>query len=305
MGMKRAHETALTSIGIADRGRFNRLSKQFTSILNKIKYYDTDYVLPFWKDINSNLGKLFVPGLPYNFLDNPTLCNTMSSTNEPWATSQLNFIKNHYNKEELTYLLRETIVGDPFILDEEYLASCNSIHHLYHFEKFKQHTKLDLNSIESIFEIGGGYGRLPLLFYKLLPNLKSYTIVDLSVFTVIQYIYLSSVLGEDSVNLMTEKHRDIDHNKINLIPIGLFYETVLNSKFDMFTSMWSLSECNKNLIEAIANRDFMGAKHIYMGLHGNSSSQLPFGQFLYSKLAEHKIDLLSVGFVQNHYYAFK
>jgi len=86
-------------------------------------------------------------------------------------------------------LLVENNVGNPvnYFLYKE--SSGNRIRQVYHLKKFVDFANLDLKKIKYVLEIGGGYGCMATIFYKINPKIK-YVIFDTKEVNLIQYYYL-------------------------------------------------------------------------------------------------------------------
>ncbi len=137
----------------------------------------------------------------------------------------------------------EDYVGNPLLLNVTYLTSHNSIHHLYHIIRFLRKTKLKLKGIKTIIEWGGGYGNLAKIFGRLAEENKTYIIIDLPLMCCIQWIYLTTILGENKVNLIQNSDEKIAVGKINLLPVCFIDKYEL--KGDLFVSTWALTESSK------------------------------------------------------------
>lgn len=95
---------------------------------------------------------------------------------------------------------------------------------------------LDLGKIETIVEIGAGFGRTAHTLLKLCPNIKQYTIVDLSPMLKLSSGYLNKVLGSEASKIQFISSNAIDlwqHVKSDLaINIDSFQEmpkeTIIN-----------------------------------------------------------------------------
>jgi len=86
-------------------------------------------------------------------------------------------------------LLVENNIGNPvnYFLYKD--SSGNRIRQVYHLKKFIDFANLDLKKIKYVFEIGGGYGCMASIFYKINPKIK-YVIFDTKEVNLIQYYYL-------------------------------------------------------------------------------------------------------------------
>ncbi len=94
------------------------------------------------------------------------------------------------NSEFWIKLLKEENVGNPvpYFLHKE--TSGNRIRQVYLLKEIFEFTKI--NSVDSVIEIGGGYGSMASIIHKINNN-ADYTIFDLPEVNLLQYYYLSSL----------------------------------------------------------------------------------------------------------------
>lgn len=306
--MKKASQTRLAETKSYQIENFEKYKTEYKNIFETINKYESDYVVPFWKEINNQVGGEFSNNLPFDFLCHKHICSTMFSTNTGWADDQLKHIYKNivsFNTE----VIEEDLVGDPLILDEIYCGSCNTIHHLYHFFKYYENDrKITSSNINTIVEIGGGYGRYPIFLErlsqiksKLINKYNTYIIIDVPAFSALQYVYINSI-EPNKAKVLLHKDDCIEEGKVNLVPIGLI-DSVKDIKADMFIAMWSLSESASKLVEFVQDNNFFNADKIYTAFHPYVDNMLPSGNLLYNILAE-KCKLVPVGFT-NHFYGFK
>ena len=135
-------------------------------------------------------------------------------------------------------LLDECKVGNPVPFFTDKKTSGNRIRHVFLAKKIFDYA--DIKNLDSVIEIGGGYGCMASIFHKINKNIE-YTIFDLPEVNLLAYYYLKSQNIECSLN------NDNPNIKINLLSdIGL-----VKKKFDMdkdqdkstlLIANWSLSE---------------------------------------------------------------
>lgn len=138
-------------------------------------------------------------------------------------------------------LLVENNVGNPvnYFLYKE--SSGNRIRQVYHLKKFVDFANLDLKKIKYVLEIGGGYGCMATIFYKINPNIK-YVIFDTKEVNLIQYYYLKMNNIPVSIN-------SNPNNKKGVSLISNFKDIKFLKKLTYFKknktiviANWSLSE---------------------------------------------------------------
>lgn len=143
------------------------------------------------------------------FLTWPGLVLTMFVGNAPYID---------YEYDQLPLSIQNVIddpqVGKPELYTRpDVKTSGNLIHQAYHFWQWKraEETRLDaasLRNMETIIEIGGGYGAMALICHRL-GFRGRYIIYDLPEFSLLQQYYLSNV-GVDGVEFRTQIDKQIE-----------------------------------------------------------------------------------------------
>lgn len=150
----------------------------------------------------------------------------------------IKFLKNILNTKSKFWinLLEENSIGNPvpFFLYKK--SSGNRIRHVYLLKKILDYG--EINQIDSVVEIGGGYGCMLSIIKKINSNVE-YTIFDLAEVNLLQYYYLKS----NNINC------DLDNiiMNINLISkLELLKRKVeilkQNEKTVLVIANWSISE---------------------------------------------------------------
>ncbi|HBM45764.1 MAG: hypothetical protein UT05_C0002G0078 [Parcubacteria group bacterium GW2011_GWF2_38_76] len=266
------------------------------------------FITPHWHDLNKKYENyLRIKNVPVNFLRDRVIGYTMFVSSGGGAMkAELDFLENKYSKGDLGKYLEEEAVGFPIILSRKYLSSHNSIRHLYHISRFIFRTNVEINSIKTVVEWGGGYGNFAKIFLRLQdsPQKTTYVIIDTPLFSCIQWLYLSVVLGKDKVNFVRRENDKIVSEKINIIPLG-FVEKV-NLKPDLFVSTWALSESSPFSQDFVLNKNFFGAKHLLIG-YQESNPSLPDADRINLIVDEKRKDTIKeiIDFIPGNYYVFK
>jgi len=254
---------------------FNKSIPLFSSQLNKLESKNIKkFILPLWEENNKRIRNIFLNNNfnDFSFLRNPFIRETMFITSEgSLMRSQLAFLKSKLNKEKLKYLLEEEYVGNPIISSINYKTSHNTIHNLFHIALYLDLIKTNPSDIKDIVEWGGGYGNLARIFRKINSN-QTYTIIDLPLFSCIQWIYLSSVFGEENINFITNDKLKIKEGKINLLPVCFLEKFKLNA--DLFISTWALSESSKYSQEYVIKNNWFNAKHRLLAFQNHIDKNL-------------------------------
>jgi len=183
--------------------------------------------------------------------------------------------------------LHENSAGKPILNDFQYKTSGNSIHHLYHFTKFSKATGTSLTELDSVVEFGGGYGNAAKIFRKI-NTAATYTIVDIPVFSYIQYVYLSTVCGPENVVLFDET-KTITTGKINIVPLHKNYMKevcVALSTPDLFISTWALSETNEATQAMVKKLNYFNSKHLLLA-YQKANENFSFSENIENLPAEH------------------
>ena len=120
--------------------------------------------------------------------------------------------------------------------------------------------------MKNIIEFGGGYGGMCRLARRLTNNKSTHVIIDLPIFSFIQYNYLQNIFGQDSVNMMCNNDSSIKEGKVNLIPISnkIAIDFLSSINPDLFIATWSLSEANQNTVDLITGLNYFSSKYLLM-----------------------------------------
>lgn len=250
--------------------KFYIYKKKAQDLYKELKSYRQaeNYVHTVWKNYVDELEKYFLSDFDIGFLRHPLILNTMFVWGvSPRVYMELNFLKNYWTKDKLSSYLRENSIGKPILGNIEYSTSSNSVHHLYHLSLFECKTKVKLGGIKSVVEWGGGYGNMAKIFRRINRDV-TYTIIDLPLFTCIQYIYLSCIFGEERIKVIKENEQNLKGN-FNLIPINQLEQNSRVSFLgcDLFISTWGLSESTRYAQNYVIEKDFYSARNILFAFH--------------------------------------
>jgi len=287
------------------REKFDVLKKRFAKVYSNIKYHDIrDFVTTPWWNINVEIEKVFLPSPPFNFLRNSVIQRTMFvMAGSKWLNKELSFLQKRYSKMKLRSLLIEDYVGDPLLLNSEYITSHNSIHHLYHLVRYSQRAKCNLNGIRVVVDWGGGYGNMAKIFKRLVgSNNLTFIIIDIPIFSCLQWLYLATVLGEETVHLLQTPEDNVRVGKVNLLPVC--FVSRYNITADLFISTWGLSESSVYTQDYVIASNWFRAKHILLA-YQDSCKELPYADRI-GKLAEGSGAVIEdIKFLPGNHYAFR
>ena len=283
--------------------KYGIFKKAFRENLAAVKVYETDrFLTKAWKQFVLNMEKRMLPYPKFNFLSDPVILYTMFATaGGAWIRKQLEFIESRLKKDEIIRLLSEDAFGEPLLLSSKYATSHSSVQHLYSIERYLYKTGRDIKEIESVIEWGGGYGNMAKMFYRKKQAPFKYVIIDIPVFSVIQWLYLCVTVGEERVNLVKTHDCEIQDGKINLVPL-CFVEDIKGG-FDMFVSTWALSESSKEAQDFVAAKKLFGAKKILFA-NQSSDASFPYAENLGSMAASNNAISEEIAFLKGHYYHF-
>jgi len=301
--MMRSSQAELAQIKHNQKSSF-LLRNNFSDIYSTLKKYDiSQFTTPFWENENLKLEKALLPNLPFSFLKNPIIMKVMFVTRGGKCLRvELTFLEKKISRDRLKVLLQEDYVGDPLLLNSTYLTSHNSIHHLFHLIRFLDRTHCDLDQIDTIVEWGGGYGNMAKIFERLKSTPSTYTIIDIPLFSCIQWLYLATILGEENVHLLQNAEDTICTQKINLMPICFLGHHKINA--DLFISTWALSESSKYSQDYVVAHEWFNSKHILLA-YQDSNKDLPDADRA-GKLAKSIGAVIEdIEFLPGNHYAFR
>lgn len=282
---------------------FDNLKIKFAKKYLQLGQYDMQkFTTPLWKKFNGKVEKALLPIPSFDFLNDPTIMVSMFATaGGKWMNKELKFLESKINKKKLKEILREDSVGDPLILNSNYLTSHTLVHHLHHLVRFMDVTGVKTEDLDTIVEWGGGYGSLIRILKKFNSKKSTYVIIDTSLFSCLQWLYLSSIFGEKQINLILNPDGKIIKNKINILPVQ-FIDKV-KFKADLFISTWALSESSKYSQDLVVKHKWFGAKHLLLAYQDNPDGL--FSPKRVGKLAADRGALIEdIEFLPGNHYAF-
>ncbi len=295
------HELAKGSV--EQKKRFCALRSQFRSRLEALEKFDiSHYTTPNWKNFNEKVRAALFPEPSFAFLRNPTVMYTMFLSRGGTAMkTELDYLESKLKPEELQRLLAEDGTGAPLLLNSRYRTSHNTIHHLHHLIRFQERTGRALNSISSVIEWGGGYGNLAKLFTRLVGKQRTYTIIDTPLFSCLQWLYLSTIFGEENVNLIQSPQQTIQEGKINLVPVCFIPNLSLQA--ELFISTWALNESSVASQDAVTQRNWFGAKHLLLAYLENYPG-LPDSERVAKAAVARGASIEDIEFLPKNHYVF-
>jgi hypothetical protein len=124
-----------------------------------------------------------------------------------------------------------------------------------------------LQDAGTIVEWGGGFGSLMRLIFRMHGGRPTCVIIDTPIFSAVQWLYLSAVLGEKHVVLHDSAPVLLIEGRINLVPIGLVSGMAVAA--DLFISNWALNESTQEAQDDVVSRRWFGAESLLLAMHGH------------------------------------
>jgi hypothetical protein len=222
-----------------DTSKFKKID-QITNneIINKLKKKKlAKFRKRTHKVFNNEITRLINDKKLINFLRNTFIQKMFFIHNRLFIKNELNEIRNDKKFFFLwKNLIKEDEVGDPiryFLYPE---SSGNRIRQVYHLKKFCDFSNINIKLIKKVIEIGGGYGCMARIFFKISQKIK-YVIFDTFEVNLLQYYYLK--INKLKVAIENKK------SKINLIySVNKFNNCInyRNGSKTLLIANWSLSE---------------------------------------------------------------
>lgn len=249
----------------------------YESIKDEVKW-----VQPYWQEISDSLANELDPD---GFLRQRQILDTMN----PLSCSDVEF---YGGVDWLPFDLREPMFGGQkeFSLGR----SANFYRQLYHLISYESTTNKEFDFGDTWAEWGGGYG-LQAYIVNHLFDPQQYVIIDLPIFTVLQYHFLSSVLPDTRVEISADG--ESCDAEIVLVPQGQSGEI---GRVDNFISTWALSESPPEAIDYVINdRLFFEADNILTAFQ-TADDKFPFAQSFGDKL-----NIQEIEHIPGNYYGFR
>ena len=222
-----------------DTSKFKKID-QITNneIINKLKKKKlAKFRKRTHKVFNNEIKSLINDKKLINFLRNPFIQKMFFIHNRLFIKNELDEIRNDKKFFFLwKNLIKEDEVGDPIRYFLYPKSSGNRIRQVYHLKKFCDFSNVNIKTIKKVIEIGGGYGCMARIFFKISQKIK-YVIFDTFEVNLLQYYYLK--INKLKVAIENKK------SKINLIYSVNKFNNCINYRNESKTLLianWSLSE---------------------------------------------------------------
>ena len=244
---------------------FAALAERFGAAFQAVREsVDPRYVRGDWADRNAQLERDLLPAPPADFLRHPAIRFQMF-VDERVVAHELPFVRGRLRDDAL--LAEDPVGGPPTIAvpGAGVTTSSNTVHQLHHLLRYEQATGRRLSDARTVVEWGGGFGSLMRLLVRMHTGRPTCVIVDLPVFTALQWLYLCAVLGEERVVLHHDAPVQPALGRVNLVPVGLVGD--LDVDADLFVSNWALNESTPAAQDEVVRRGWFGADSLLLAMH--------------------------------------
>lgn len=229
---------------------------------------ESDYCHDIWKTTKQEVRSILLGKPDRYFTRHYCIWNTMVRQGMSVVQSYEALYLRDCITDRTKQLLKNFHESDFLGLDrccKEFDCSSNCLGHLYYAAKVLD-TWPD-KTIDSITELGSGYGNLASVFKQLIPEATLY-LIDLPELLALQYFFLKATLDNTTVILHDRVPENFEKGAIHLIPV--FMVPQLTLKTDLFISTFALSESSRHTQQQVINKNFFNAHMCYVSgqLHG-------------------------------------
>ncbi len=103
----------------------------------------------------------------------------------------------------------------------------------------------------------------------------TYTIIDLPELLALQYVYLSSIEGENNVHIVKSGSTpQLAIGKINLLSSEMAVSNSGGLDCDSFISTWAITESPRDAQKFVRDKEFFGARRLLLGSLINENNYL-------------------------------
>ncbi len=242
--------------------RFNKLADGFSSVFARLTQTSRR------PESVPAAARYLLPKPPFAFLENDEIYQWLGPS-EPLDELKTiaSKIVEHLSAFELQLLMTEDAVGSPRLLDTLPLTSASRILNIYYITCFESSIRQTLGEFGSLILWGGGYGSMARLLRLRNPH-ATIVVVDTPVLASLQWLYLSAVIGEDAVRLITEPQTRPDEGFISIATTDLVRALPLRG--DVFIAPWTLGR-DEAAAQSLLDREYCGAQHLFIGFVDDGS----------------------------------
>jgi hypothetical protein len=244
---------------------FALLAARFAERLAAVRpHVGPRYVRDDWAARNAELERDLLPAPPPDFLRHPAILFQMF-VDERVLPHELPYV---LERDASPALLREDAVGGaPLsrVPGTTLATSSNTVHQLHHLLRYEHESGRRIADAATVVEWGGGFGSLMRLVARMHGGRPTCVILDTPVFSAIQWLYLSAVLGEERVRLHAAAPVQPVPGAVNVVPVGL--ARALSVDADLFISNWALNESTAAAQAEVVARRWFGAEALLLAMH--------------------------------------
>ncbi len=270
--MKKAVMIALFAsfVGALCDGAFEqnwRLMQQEYAQMNavfapRLPQLQTQFMHPYWQRQRQLMAQIIQGNIDISFLTRAPISGPMVRTERCKTQDyELVCLGNCLSAETQEAIARfsDTDFGGVKRTIGEFNCSINTLGQLYFFAKMLDRNPPD--SIDSIIELGGGYGCLARVAKMIIPS-ATYVIFDLPEYLAVQGLYLRTTLPQVSVKMHIQVPQKLEPGVIHLIPVYLLPECDFTA--DLFISTAALSETPEAVQKMVVDKRFFNARSTYI-----------------------------------------
>lgn len=228
----------------ADRARVALLRQALVAASGKSGTADAAVT---WQAFSRELVKCIDRGDPRSFLQWPVVRKSMFVSNARYVAEELRWLRRLPDwKNRWRPALRESPIGRPRPYPRYPRSSGNLIHHGYSLARFEYFSGIHVDTLDLVYEFGGGYGSMARLFYQL-GFRGHYLIQDLPGFSALQRFYI------DSLGYYKKKGHLSCIDDPDSVGAALT-EQASGAGRKMFLATWSLSETPISVRDQVLQR---------------------------------------------------
>ena len=242
--------------------RFNKALKKAREYydIQKHKKIAPELIHESWLQNIMALESYFTGQMSEDFISNNIVNGTMVFTNRKVHKLELKNISDVFEKNKTEEIISKGL-NTAFLSGKSRRSTLiNSVHHLHHLMRFEQSTGKKIGAINNVVEFGGGYGNMARIVNNI-GSCKTYSIVDLLLFSCIQYVFLSTVAGNNQVAFDDGNAKG--NTKFLLHPL-FRADSPVNLRGELFLSTWALSESTRAAYEWVTACDWFGATSLLL-----------------------------------------
>lgn len=238
-----------------------RFEQRFAAVRDLV---DHRYVRADWAHRNADLERDLLPIPAPDFLSHPAIRYQMF-VDERVMPYELPYVRTRLASDRL---LAEDPVGQPptvALFPSRVRTSSNTVHQLHHLLRYEEATGRRVRDADTIVEWGGGFGSLMRIAVRMHGDEPTCVVIDTPIFSALQWLYLSAVLGEDRVVLHDKAPVRPATGRVNIVPVGLVADMAVSA--DLFISNWALNESTAAAQRDVLSRGWFGAESLLLAMH--------------------------------------